>query len=282
MDSKKQGYLFFVLGVCLYSFSDAIMKHSMQFYSVHQVTFLRTIFRFIPFLLLAFYSGCNPLKTLRFKENIFRSALASCGTYVFMCAYNYSSMTDVFVIGLTAYVFVIPLSVLILKEKFHAQNAVAVLLGFSGICLALRPGSGVFQFGIIFAAIGAVISALNQVIVKRLTFTESELTIIFYHHLFLIAILLPPVLMTFVPMTPHHVAILFGGGIIGAIAQYSIIHSFKLSTSSGLASAAYVMLIPNTILDFFIYNKIPDLYIIGGLILILIGILIAFSIQSKL
>jgi drug/metabolite transporter (DMT)-like permease len=199
-----------------------------------------------------------------------------------MCAYNYSSMTDVFVIGLTAYIFIIPLSVLILKEKLHLQNVVAVLLGFSGICLAMRPGSGVLQLGILFAVVGSIISALNQVIVKKLSSTESELTIIFYHHLFLIAILLPPVLMTFTPMTPYHIGILLLGGVIGSFAQYSIIHSFKLSTSSGLASAAYVMLIPNTIFDFFLYNKIPDLYIIGGLILILIGLLRAFSLQSEL
>jgi drug/metabolite transporter (DMT)-like permease len=191
-------------------------------------------------------------------------------------------MTDVFVVGLTAYIFVIPLSMLLLKEKFHLQNAIAVFLGFSGICLALRPGSGVFHFGILFATLGAIISALNQVIVKRLASTESELTIIFYHHLFLISILLPPVLATFTPMTSMHLIILFCGGVIGALAQYSIIHSFKLSSSSGLASAAYVMLIPNTIFDFFLYNKIPDLYIFGGLALILVGMLKAFSLQSEI
>jgi drug/metabolite transporter (DMT)-like permease len=254
----------------------------MPFYGVHQVTFWRTIFRIIPFLLFALYRRINPLKTKRLKENIFRSMLASCGTYAFMCAYGYSSMTDVFVVGLTTAIFVIPLSVWILKEKFCLQNVVAVALGFSGICLAMRPGSGIFQLGIVFAAAGAIISALNQVMVKRLASTESELTIIFYHHLFLITFSFFAGFSAFTFPPLDHFVVLFIGGLAGAVAQYSIIHAFKLSTSSGLASAGYVMLIPNILFDFFIYNKIPDVYILGGLILILLGTFKAFRLQSKL
>jgi S-adenosylmethionine uptake transporter len=258
------------------------MKYFMPLYGVHQVTFLRTIFRFIPFLTVAAYEHINPLKTNYVKENIFRSILASVGTYAFMGAYNYAPMTDVFVVGLSSAIFVIPLSTWMLNEKFHIQNAVAVLLGFCGICLAFRPDHGIFQFGIAFALIGAIISALNQVVIKKLAATDSELTIIFYHSLFLIIISLAIGFDTFAIISGKHILFLFIGGIIGAAAQYSIIHAFKLSTSSGLASAGYFMLIPNTLFDFLIYNKIPDPYIVGGLILILIGNTRAFALQSKI
>jgi drug/metabolite transporter (DMT)-like permease len=273
---EKQGYLWVVFGVCLYSFSDAIMKYFMPLYGVHQVMFLRTIFRFIPFVLVAFYGHVNPFKTDRKKENIFRSLLASAGTYLFMFAYSYSPMTDVLVVGLTTAIFVIPLSVWILKERFYLRNVLAVLLGFGGIWLAFRPGSGIFQLGIMFAVIGAIISAINQVIIKRLTSTESELTIIFYHHLSLALISACIGFKTFSAISGEHALLLFLGGMIGAAAQYSMIHAFKLSTSSGLASAAYFMLIPHTLIDFFLYDKIPDIYIILGLILILMGNLCAF------
>jgi drug/metabolite transporter (DMT)-like permease len=252
------------------------MKHFMPLYGVHQVTFLRTVFRFIPFLAIACCKRVNPFRTNRKKENIFRSLLASAGTYSFMCAYHYSPMTDVFVVGLTTAIFVIPLSIWILKEKFYLKNMLAVLLGLGGIWLAFRPGSGIFQMGIMFALIGAIISALNQVIIKRLASTDSELTIIFYHHLSLALISVCISFETFAPISIEHALPLFMGGVIGAAAQYSIVHAFKLSTSSGLASATYFMLIPNTLIDFFFYDKIPDVYIILGLILILMGNLCAF------
>ncbi|GHU16890.1 hypothetical protein FACS189472_02940 [Alphaproteobacteria bacterium] len=268
----RTGYIFFVIGVCLYAFSDAIMKYFMPIYGVNQVTFLRTICRFVPLMLFAVYKRINPIKTNRVWENVFRSILASLGTYASMLAYKNANMVDVIVIGYTTAIFVVPLSVLLLSEKFHTRDAVAAIIGFLGILLAFRPGCGIFQFGIMFAVIGAIIAALNQVIIKRLSSTDSELTIIFYHH---ITLLLLSSLITgfdgFRTLLPMDTIYLIIGGIIGAIAQYCIIHAFKLSTSCSLASAAYTMLIPATFLDFFIYDKIPDIYIIGGLILILAG-----------
>ena len=282
IEKRKQGYLFIMLGVVLYSFSDAIMKQAMGIYSIHQVIFLRTIFRFIPILALVLFKKENPYRSERKKENIFRAILATCGTYAAMNAYKYSPMTDVVVVGGTTAIFVIPLSVLILKEKFNLQNLLAVILGFSGICLAFRPGCEIFQFGILFAVIASLIAALNQVLIKKLAFTESEFTIISYHNscLILVSIFLGCNEFSFISLRDF--SILSLGGIIGAAAQYSITRAFKLSSSSGLASAAYIMLIPNTIIDFVVFHQVPDLYILSGLALISAGSYLAFRIQGKL
>ncbi len=278
----KLGYIYIVLGVILYSFSDAIMKNAMGIYSVHQVIFLRTFFRFIPILALMFFAQNNPYCSQRKKENIFRAILASGGTYCAMMAYKYAAMTDVFVIGGTTAIFVIPLSVWILKEKFNKMNLFAVVLGFSGICFAFRPGSGIFHFGILFAVFASLIAAVNQVLIKKLAFTESEFTIISYHNTCLILVALIFGWKEFHWVSLNDITVLSLGGIIGAFAQYSITKAFKLSSSSGLASAAYVMLIPNTIIDYFIFKQTPDIYILIGLILISSGSFIAFRLQSKL
>ncbi len=282
MESNKKGYLFIILGVVLYSFSDAIMKQAMNIYSIHQVIFLRTIFRFVPILFLMIFFKKQPFQSKRKFENIFRAILAACGTYCTMSAYKYAAMTDVFVIGGTTAIFVIPLSVWILKEKFNIKNFIAISLELAGICLAFRPGYGLFQFGILFAVLASIIAAFNQVLIKRLAFTETEFTIISYHNTCLILISLLLGWNNFSLISYYDIFILCLGGIIGAVAQYSITHAFKLSSSSGLASAAYVMLIPNTIIDIVVFKKIPDLYIIGGLLLITLGSYIAFQIQSKI
>ena len=282
ISSGKLGYIYTILGVVLYSFSDAIVKNAMDVYSVHQVVFLRTLFRFIPILILMFAAKSNPYCSNRKTENIFRAVLASCGTYCAMMAYKYAALTDVFVIGGTTAIFVIPLSVWILKEKFNKMNLFAVILGFSGICLAFRPGSGIFQFGILFAVINAIIAAINRVLIKRLAFTENEFTIISYHNTCLILIALILGGNEFHWVSTYDILILSLGGIIGAFAQYFITRAFKLSSSSGLASAVYAMLVPNVIIDYFVFNKTPDIYILVGLVLISSGSFIAFRLQSKL
>jgi drug/metabolite transporter (DMT)-like permease len=68
-----------------------------------------------------------------------------------------------------------------------------------------------------------------------------------------------------------HFGILFLGGVIGTAAQYCMIRAVKLSKVSELAPCAYLMLIPVTLIDFFMYDKIPDIFITGGLLLIVFG-----------
>lgn len=267
--------------MCLYSFSDTVMKYFLPHYGVNQIVFLRTMCRFIPLVCFAVYKKVNPAQTNRVGENIFRAILACLGTYAFMLAYEYSNMVDVIVVGYTTAIFVIPLNVFLLREKLYARDIIAVVVGFLGILLAFRPGLGIFQFGILFAVIGAVISALNQVIIKRLSFTDSEFTIIFYHHVTLLVTSITFGFSDFSKLQFADAVYLIIGGIIGAIAQYCMIHAFKLSPSSHLASATYTMLIPATFWDFFIYNKTPDFFIIGGLALISIGSFWVISARSK-
>lgn len=253
----------------------------MSMYPVSEVTFLRTLARFIPYIAIAAYQQSNPFRSNRKVVNIFRATLASLGTYFFMTAYSYSAMTDVFVVGSTTAIFVIPFSVLLLNEKFSSQNLVAILLGFFGIYLAFRPGYGIFQMGILFAVLGAIISALNQVLIKKLATTESELTIIFYHNTFLMLVMFAIGASKFIQVEFHDCIYLFIGGLIGAVAQYGMVHAFKLSSSSGLASAGYIMIVPNVIFDILLFHKTPDVYIIFGTILTLTGLYYAFKIQGK-
>ena len=119
INSRKLGYIYFIFGVILYSLSDAIMKNAMEIYSVHQVVFLRTIFRFVPILGLMIFMKSNPYRSQKKTENFLRAILASCGTYSAMKAYQEgAAMMDVFVVGGTTAIFVIPLSVWVLNEKF--------------------------------------------------------------------------------------------------------------------------------------------------------------------
>lgn len=281
LNNKQLGYLFVLGAVLLYSVSDAVMKYYTSVYPVSEVTFMRTVARFFPYVIIALCQQKNPFRSDRKSVNIFRAVLASLGTYSFMTAYSYAAMTDVFVVGSTTAIFVIPFSVLFLNEKFSVHNLAAILLGFAGICLAFRPGYGIFQTGILFAVLGAVIAALNQVLIKKLSATESEFTIIFYHNTFLILFMLAIGGADFIKVELHDCVYLLIGGFIGAVAQYGMIHAFKLSSSSGLASAGYIMIVPNVLFDVFFFRNIPDMYIIFGTILTLSGLCFAFSLQGR-
>ena len=111
--------------------------------------------------------------------------------------------------------------------------------------------------------------------------TESEFTIIFYHNISVMFIMLIIGLNDFISLKSNDLMFLIVGGLIGAIAQYCMIHAFKLSSSSGLASAGYIMIVPNVLFDIFLFHKIPDVYILFGTLLTLSGLYMAFRLQRK-
>lgn len=265
------GYALMVYGMCLYVASDAIMKHYLSIYAIHQVTFLRTLCRFVPLLFAISVLNINPINTSRKKEHIVRAIIASSVTYCFMAALKYASMTDVTVIGYTTAIFMLPLGGILLKEKLYLRNVFMVLVGFMGILLIFRPGDVFFKSGATIAVIGAFLAALNQIMIKKLSTTDNEFIIIFYHHVVLLTFSGIASYCDFEPIQLNHFLVLMVGGVVGAFAQYLIIKALFLSETIKLATAYYIPLIPIVAIDYFVWNKVPDLYIMSGLILIVIS-----------
>lgn len=275
--SIKSGYLFMISGIILYVISDTIMKYFLNLYCVTEITFFRTLFRFIPFIFILTYKKLNPLKTERKAENIFRALLASASTLAFMAAYKYSSITEVAIIGYATAIFAIPIGYLLLHETFYIQHALAVIIGFIGVLLIFKPGAFVFESGAMFATVAAFLAALNQSIIKRLSTTESEFTIIAYHNIFLIMISFSLCFFQFKMPAFSHFIMLLLGGIFGAIAQYFIIHAYSLAPISKLAVTGYSGLIPMIILDYAVWNSVPDIFVICGLLFIIFGNYISYK-----
>lgn len=270
-----------ISGIILYVVSDTIMKYFLDFYCVAQITFLRTLFRCIPFVLILFYRKLNPLKTKRFPEHIFRAVIASASTLSFMAAYKHSSITEVSIIGYATALFAIPIGYFLLNERFYIKHALAVILGFVGVLFIFKPGSFIFESGAMFATIAAFLGALNQAIIKRLSSTESEFTIIAYHNVFLLFITFFGSAIFFKPVVFSHFFLLSVGGILGAIAQYFIIHAYSMAPISKLAVTGYVALIPLIFLDYIIWHNVPDSFIICGLIFILFGNYVSYNSSKK-
>jgi len=269
----NKGYVFSIVAVVLYALADAIVKYYVTDYDVTNVMFVRTLARFSPFILLAIFQGVNPYKTKNVKNNIFRS-LCSLGVgFAFLFAYKFAPMTDVVVVSQASSIIVIPLSIMFLKERFNVYTTCAILLGFLGIAFAFRPSGNVLQLGVLFALIAAILSASSAVLSKKLTSSDSELTIIFYQQTFVLLASISGCNIQAMP-TPVIVCLLLSG-IISALALYLKIHAYKFANCSYISSTAYFILIPTTIIDFWVYDKSPDAYIIAGAALIIAGCVIA-------
>lgn len=258
-----------VIGLCVYTSSDYVLKHFLQNYDVHQVTFLRTVFRLIPYMCFAFYQKVDPYSTKRVPEQIFRAFVATLVTYLFVGSYKFASVTDIAVIAYSSPLFIIPLSMWILSENVKISIMVAVIIGMLGVIIALRPDGDVINFGGCLATVGAFLAALNQILIRNLSKTENNISMLFYHNSLLFVISGIFAFFSWKPMEWIDIFPFFIVGIFTATGQYCIIQALRVTQVSNLAVFTYITIIPALLADWIIWTKLPDSYIIIGAILII-------------
>ena len=268
------GNVCMIAALLLYVVSDTFCKSFLIDYSASQVTFFRGLARLIPILVACISMHHNPIKTKRLNEHLFRGTIASTNTFLFMCAYKYSPMTDVYAIGYTSSLFVLLFGHLMLKEKVRTNSIIAVFIGLIGAMIILQPSISVMHvnIGAVFALTASIVAALNSVLIRRLSTTEHTLTLVFYHDIISLIFSLPLAVAAWSQITNYqHLFVGFGIiGIISAVSQYLISYAFKITKISDLAATNYVTIIPVILIDSFYWHIVPSLEVLFGMFLIVV------------
>jgi drug/metabolite transporter (DMT)-like permease len=266
------GIVLMLAGLAIYPITDAFLKHLMSLYSVPQTTFLRSLTRAVPLLVLACFQG-GPLRVLA-TQNPGRHAvrlLVNLGsTYAFMMAFSMSSLTTIYTLSYTSPLFMILLSYFLLKEKVDKERWIAVGIGLIGVIIAIRPGSQVFAWTSLIVLGGTALAALNKILMRRLSKTEHLLSIAIYPNITMMMVTLPFVIGAWKPMALEHWGIFAFVGLLTASAQYAIAKALKFAEASMLAPIDYSTFFWVVMLDAFVWNSLPDTCtVVGACIIVL-------------
>lgn len=260
------GISLMIAGLALYPFSDALVKHLMGTYSVHQTTFLRAITRLVPLFIATFFQG-GPLQVLGTKypgRHSIRLAVNLAYTYAFMCACSMGSLTMIYTLSYTSPFFMIVLSALILKEKVSGERWVVVAIGMVGVLIAMNPGSSVFEMAALLVLGGTFLGALNKILMRRLAATEHSLAIAIYPNVAMVVCTLPFLLTTWQPMPWSDWGLFAIVGIVTATGQYAIAQALRFAQASVLAPIDYSTFFWVVSLDLFWWHKSPALHTLLG------------------
>lgn len=278
------GVILMLLGIALYSLSDAFIKHLTGTYAVPQVTFLRSFTRVIPLFIATFFQG-GPREVLssaypgrhavRLLVNLFY-------TYLFMTAYSKGSLTVIYTLSYTAPFFMILLSAFMLKENISRERWFAVLLGMIGVVIAMRPTSGVFEWVSLIVLVATFLGALNKILMRRLATTEHSLAIAIYPNLVMMLVMSPALISAWKGMPWIHWGLFAIVGGLTAFGQYCIAQSLRFTQASTLAPVDYSSFFWVVSLDFFWWNKLPDVYtIVGATVIVGSNLLILYKTRRE-
>lgn len=253
-------------GLALYALSDAFLKQLMGTYSVPQTSFLRAFTRIVPLLIAVLMQGGfkKVFATAHPTRHFARLGVNLAYTYSFMYAFSVASLTTIYTLSYTSSLFMIVLSALILKEKITKEKWVAVAIGMIGVLIAIRPGSNVFEVAGLVVLFGTFLGSLNKILIRRLAATEHSLAIAIYPNVTMILVTFPFLINTWTPLSWHDWGFFAIVGTITAAGQYAIAQSLRFAQGSTLAPIDYSTFLWVVMLDFFWWEKTPDLYTVLG------------------
>ena len=208
------------------------------------------------------------LRTTKIKLHALRGVLNAGAMLCFFYGLSITPLAQVTALGFSAPLFATVLAVFILGEVVRVRRWTAIVIGFIGTLIILRPGMIEVGIGPILIVVSSAIWAVALMVIKIMTRTESSVTISLYASIFLSPIVLAAAFPFWEWPSLEQFARMFVLATFGTVAQTLMNQSLKLADTSVVLPVDFTKLIWAAILGFLVFGEIPDIYTwIGGLLI---------------
>lgn len=275
-DRIGQGIAAILFAMFCMSMMDGMAKWLGQGYSAIQVAFFRGVFALIPILVVVWQSGgIGALHTRRPLAHAFRAATIWLALVCFFAALRTMPLADAVAIAFAAPLFVTALSVPVLGETVGPRRWAAVIVGFLGVLIMVRPGAGTFQLEALLVLLAALGYALSMLTTRRLARTETNAAILFYSTVG--STLANALLLPFFWSTPAmgDLGLFAGLGLIGGIGSFFMVLAYRHAPAAVVAPFDYTALLWATLIGWLVWQELPDAPVwIGAAVVVASGLYI--------
>jgi drug/metabolite transporter (DMT)-like permease len=260
-----------LLSVLLFATMDSLVKWLSAGYPTYQIMFFRSAVALLPVsFFIARAGGISVLRTRRPWLHLFRSCI---GVSAMGCAFTGIArlpLADAMAIFHSAPILMTVLSIPLLKEKVGIRRWMAVLVGFMGVLMVVKPGTEVFSSGAIFMVAAAFAVGLGSNIIRVLSKTEDPACITFYFTF--AATIVSAILSLYYgwAMPPAgDLLLLMAVGVLGGCAQYFMTVSFKHAEVGLVSPLKYIMIVIGGIFGYLFWSEVPDALSLSGILVII-------------
>ena len=280
--AARRGILMAVLATISYAVVDTLSKYQAREYPVGMIVWARYAVPLVVLLLVFFpRRGRGMLRTAFPVIQLVRGVLLTAGTIFIVLAYRVMPIAEAQAISFIHPVLLTLLAVVFLGEKVSRLGWAAVLLGFSGVLIIVRPGGGLFTPAALLPLGLALCFSFYQMFTRVIATKESSINSLFC--VLLVGSVVMSLALPFVWVDPTPKGAFFFAliGISSGIGHFSTIKALEYAPASLLAPFAYVQLLWVSILGILVFGDFPDgITIIGMAIVVAGGLLVATSRQA--
>lgn len=248
-----------VAAIFFFSMMDGIAKWLGQSHAAIQIAFFRNLFGLLPVALIVWQGGgLASLRTRRPWVHVLRAALIWLALVTFFAAISLMPLAEAVAVAFAAPLFVTALSWPVAGEPVGPRRWAAVLVGFTGVLIIVRPGAAAFQPEALLVLLSALCFALAMLVTRRMVRSETNAAILFYTTIGgLVAngLLLP--LFWSAPSAGD-----FGFfvvlGLLGGVGSYLMVQAYRHAPAAVVSPFDYSALIWSTLIGWLIWRDVPD------------------------
>jgi S-adenosylmethionine uptake transporter len=264
-DRIARGIAFALVSFTIFSCSDAAVKWLSGRYSVFQIIFFSTLFALVPMLwLIARDGGIAALRPRHPWLVGLRALLMAVDMVLVFFAFTQLPLADAYTMLFTAPMLVTALSVPLLGEHVGWRRWSAVVIGFLGVLIVLRPGFAVLLWGHVAALVSALFFALSLIVVRRIGNRESASSLLVSLMAALLAVSAPVLPFVYVPPSALDLALLAAIGLLSGFGHLTLIEAFRRAPSAVVSPFQYSQIVWGVLFGLWLFGDPPDRWVIAG------------------
>ena len=277
MNKNLLGILLMTLGMFSLSINDIIYKNLTMNFPVWEAVFFRAFSGSIISLYLVYHSGINSIKTKKPVRHFVRAFSAVGCVVLYIFGIKYLLLSENIAIAHSAPIIAALLAVPILGEKIGIHRMLAIVIGFIGVLVIVKPGTDLFQLKSLLPIGSAFFMASVYLTTRSLMNTESSTSIVFYYSFALLFTSLIFFPSDFVIPDTFNLILALSLGIMGSMGHYFMSQAARHADVAVTSPFEYSSFIFVGVMGYLFFYEIPSQSVIlGGVLIILSGVYVAY------
>lgn len=282
MNPRLVGILLMIGAFSLFALLDSTAKYLSQSVATQVIVFFRYGFSL---LIVGFVvwrqGGLRFLKTEHLPLQLIRGLLLLVSTGTNFTAVKYLQLAQTSSISFSNPLWVCALSPLLLGERVGPRRWAAVIVGFIGVLVIIRPGTASFHWAMLLSVVCALSAGLYQIATRKVGGSDHALTSLLYVSISGTAGALP-----FAPIdwvTPAWWAWLFLvlAALYGSVGHLMLTQAHRLAPAPVLAPFVYTQIISMIIIGYVVFGDVPDAAtLLGALVVVASGLYVFYREQQ--
>jgi len=277
MNKNLLGIILMTLGMFSLSVNDIIYKNLTMNFPVWEAVFFRAFSGSIISLYLVYHSGISSIKTKKPIRHFVRAFSAVGCVVLYIFGIKYLLLSENIAIAHSAPIIAALLAVPILGEKIGIHRILAIVIGFIGVIVIVKPGTDLFQLKSLLPIGSALFMASVYLTTRSLMKTESSTSIVFYYSFALLFTSLIFFTVDFVIPDTLNLILALSLGIMGSMGHYFMSQAARHADVAVTSPFEYSSFIFVGVMGYLFFYEIPSKSVfIGAILIIISGVYVAY------